>query len=70
MVIEDDRTIGLNGNWEQFDDTPEQSADGNDFYWFFRNVGRSGKRVSDNFSFMTSTESGYFPMLRKVIFIP
>ena len=48
IVIEDYRTIGLNGNWEQFDDTPELSADGNDFYWFFRNVGRSGKRESDN----------------------
>ena len=48
MVIEDDRTTGLNGNWEQFDDTSEQSARGNDFYWFFRNVGRSGKGESDN----------------------
>ena len=48
LVIEDDRTIGLNGNWEQFDDSPELSAEGNDFYWFFRNVGRSGKRASDN----------------------
>ena len=59
MVIEDDRTIGLNGNWEQFDDTPEQSADGNDFYWFFRNVGRSGKRASDNGSW------GWFTSLIK-----
>ncbi len=48
MVVEDDRTTGLNGDWEQFDDTPEQTAEGNDFYWFFRNVGRSGKRASDN----------------------
>ena len=48
MVIEDDRTSGLNGDWEQFDDTPEQPAKGNDFYWFFRNVGRSGKGESDN----------------------
>ena len=48
LVIEDDRTKGLNGNWEQFDDTTEQPAEGNDFYWFFRNVGRSGKGESDN----------------------
>ncbi|MDE2940646.1 MAG: hypothetical protein OXR67_17265 [Chloroflexota bacterium] len=48
LVIEDDRTKGLNGDWEQFDDTQEQPAIGNDFYWFFRNVGRSGKGESDN----------------------
>ena len=48
LVIEDYRTKGLNGAWEQFDDTPEQPAVGNDFYWFFRNVGRSGKGESDN----------------------
>ena len=48
MVIEDDRTTGLNGKWDQDDDDPQQPAEGNDFYWFFRNVGRSGKGESDN----------------------
>ena len=48
LVIEDDRTTGLNGKWDQDDDGPEQPAEGNDFYWFFRNVGRSGKGESDN----------------------
>ena len=48
MVVEDERTTGLNGDWEQVDDTAQHSAERNDFYWFFRNVGRSGKRASDN----------------------
>ena len=48
LVIEDDRTVGLNGDWRQYDDTAENPAQGNDFYWFFRNTGRSGKGDTDN----------------------
>ena len=43
LVIEDAGTVGLEGDWEQYDDSPDQDATNNDFYWFFRNVGRSGK---------------------------
>lgn len=48
IVIEDVGTVGLEGDWEQFDDNESQPADNNHFYWFFRNVGRSGKSDSDN----------------------
>ncbi len=48
IVIEDDRAVGLNGDWQQSDDSPAHPAQGNDFYWFFRNVGRSGKGDADN----------------------
>ena len=48
LVIEDDRTVGLNGDFRQYDDTAENPAKGNDFYWFFRNTGRSGKGDTDN----------------------
>lgn len=48
IVIEDDRAVGLNGDWQQSDDSPDNPAVGNDFYWFFRNVGRSGKGDADN----------------------
>lgn len=48
IVVEDDRTRGLNGDWRQFDDSPDNPAQGNDFYWFFRNTGRSGKGATDN----------------------
>ena len=48
IVIEDTGTVGLEGDWEQFDDNENQPADNNHFYWFFRNIGRSGKGDSDN----------------------
>ena len=48
IVIEDAGTVGLEGDWEQFDDNENQPADNNHFYWFFRNIGRSGKGDSDN----------------------
>ena len=48
IVIEDEGTVGLDGDWEQFDDNESQPADNNHFYWFFRNIGRSGKGDSDN----------------------
>ena len=47
MVIEDACTVGLEGDWRQFDDSVEEPADDNHFYWFFRNVGRSGKSDLD-----------------------
>ena len=43
LVIEDAGTVGLEGDWLQFD----EDADNNHFYWFFRNVGRSGKSALD-----------------------
>ena len=48
IVIEDAGTLGLDGNWEQYDDSENEPAVNNHFYWFFRNVGRSGKGDSDN----------------------
>ena len=48
IVIEDSGTVGLCGAPERHEDPPPDSMDANDFYWFFRNVGRSGKRGSDN----------------------
>ena len=47
LVIEDTGTAGLEGDWRQFDDSALQSAEDNYFYWFFRNVGRSGKSSLD-----------------------
>ena len=47
LVVEDVGTIGLEGNWRQYDDSREEPAEDNHFYWFFRNVGRSGKRDED-----------------------
>ena len=48
LVIEDMNTVGLDGDWEQYDDSEAESAKDNHFYWFFRNVGRSGKGDNDN----------------------
>lgn len=48
IVIEDAGTIGLTGDWRQFDDTDAASARENHFYWFFRNVGRSAKTAEEN----------------------
>ena len=47
IVIEDVGTVGLEGDWRQYDDSAEEPADDNHFYWFFRNVGRSGKSDLD-----------------------
>ena len=49
MVIEDFNTHGLQGDPRRTDD-PEPGTDietRNDFYWFIRNVGRSGKGAGD-----------------------
>lgn len=43
LVVEDAGTVGLEGNWRQYDDSAQERADDNHFYWFFRNFGRSGK---------------------------
>ena len=48
LVIEDAGTQGLTGSWEQFDDSELQNETDDHFYWFFRNIGRSGKGDSDN----------------------
>ena len=50
IVIEDNGTTGLTGDWRQndYDDPSSDSARENHFYWFFRNVGYSAKSGSDN----------------------
>ena len=48
LVIEDAGTTGLAGDWAQYDDSSDNPAAGNHFYWFFRNIGRSGKGDADN----------------------
>ena len=48
LVVEDAGTVGLEGDWEQDKDSDSRPADNNHFYWFFRNVGRSGKGDTDN----------------------
>ncbi len=48
IVIEDAGTMGLQGNPGLHDDPPANSTSSEDFYWFFRNVGRSGKGATDN----------------------
>ena len=47
LVVEDAGTVGLEGDWRQYDDSEQETADNNHFYWFFRNVGRSGKGDED-----------------------
>jgi hypothetical protein len=46
LVIEDFNTTGLAGDPDMTSD-PEAGAARNDFYWFIRNVGRSGKKGGD-----------------------
>lgn len=43
LVIEDAGTVGLEGDWQRYDDSEDDPADNEHFYWFFRNVARSGK---------------------------
>ena len=47
LVIEDAGTVGLEGDWRRYDDTADNPAKGEHFYWFFRNIGRSGKGDAD-----------------------
>ena len=45
LLIEDFNTKGLTGDIQQYEDLSHAGAsDDNHFYWFVRNVGRSGKR--------------------------
>ena len=44
IVVEDAGTTGLCGDWREYDTTDSR----NYFYWFFRNIGLSGKRESDS----------------------
>ena len=48
IVIEDSGTTGLRGDPARSDDPDPGSNEIDDFYWFFRNVGRSGKGASEN----------------------
>lgn len=47
LVIEDFHTVGLDGNVTENDDPKTDSSLGHNFYWFWRNVGRSGKKGSE-----------------------
>jgi len=47
LVIEDFNTTGLKGDPLTHRDPPKDSKPRNDFYWFIRNVGRSGKAEGD-----------------------
>ncbi len=47
LVVEDAGTVGLEGDWERYDDSADDPAEKEHFYWFFRNVGRSGKTAED-----------------------
>lgn len=48
LVVEDSRTVGLEGDWRLDNEPEDGTANSNFFYWFFRNVGRSGKGPTDN----------------------
>lgn len=43
LLAEDFQTTGLNGDPNCYQDPPANEKPRNDFYWFIRNVGRSGK---------------------------
>lgn len=47
LVIEDFQTVGLDGSITENDDPKTDSPLGHNFYWFWRNIGRSGKRGSE-----------------------
>lgn len=47
IVIEDFQTVGLDGSIAENDDPKTDSPRGHNFYWFWRNVGRSGKKGSE-----------------------
>lgn len=44
LLIEDAGTMGLGGDWTKYDTNDSH----NYFYWFFRNIGLSGKGDADN----------------------
>jgi len=43
LVIEDFQTFGLDGNTSENDIPPNSTPIGHNFFWFWRNVGRTGK---------------------------
>lgn len=47
LVVEDFRTRGLEGNVSLFKDPPLATSAKESFYWFWRNIGRSGKTGDD-----------------------
>jgi hypothetical protein len=47
LVIEDFATTGLEGDPLNFQDPVADAGQRNDFFWFIRNVGRSGKKGGD-----------------------
>lgn len=47
LLAEDFQTTGLNGDPLCYQDPPPDKKPRNDFYWFIRNVGRSGKSGAD-----------------------
>jgi hypothetical protein len=47
LVCEDFGTRGLDGNPELFSDPARDTPQREDFYWFWRNIGRSGKTGDD-----------------------
>ena len=47
LVCEDFGTRGLEGDTQLFDDPPEDDRSQQDFYWFWRNIGHSGKTGAD-----------------------
>lgn len=47
LVVEDFGTRGLEGDVELFRDPPSGQGQRQDFYWFWRNIGRSGKTGDD-----------------------
>jgi hypothetical protein len=47
IVIEDFQTVGLDGSITENDDSGMTEPLGHNFYWFWRNIGRSGKRGSE-----------------------
>ncbi len=47
LIIEDFNTTGLEGDTEQDDDLVDNKEPDN-FYWFWRNIARSGKSLSDD----------------------
>jgi len=47
VVVEDFGTRGLQGDTELLDDPPPNGNNRQDFFWFWRNIGRSGKTGLD-----------------------
>ena len=48
IVIEDSGTTGLRGDPWLSRDPELEATESEDFYWFFRNIGRSGKDATEN----------------------